>query len=436
MDKTSKKIANWSNYPVATCDFHTVKSTAEIPEVVAANDKVIARGNGRTYGDASLAENIVSTLQCKSILNFSEETETITCETGILLKDIIEFVLPKGFFPKILPGTKLLSLGGAIAADVHGKNHERWGSMANCTVSFQLLKSNGEIITCSEEENPDWYWATFGAQGLTGIILQATIKLRKIDNHYVKVTETLLSTSEQMFQCFENANTEYRIAWINDIKNGNEISGIFTASDHLKSEEEGDFALTDKPAKRKNVPFFMPSFVVNKYTIQKFNKGRIKKASFTTFAKHYENVFFPLDSISNWNKAYGKNGFLQYQVLLPEDQAKVLPEVIEKISNSQFNPFLMVIKKFAHQNQQSPLSFPFPGYTLAVDFKMHSKLFSFFEELDQWALTHGGRSYLAKDARLSASTFKQMYPQLGQLQQLISEEDKFQSLLSKRLNIK
>ena len=426
------EISNWGNFPIIKANVHTPKNASDASEILKSSKSIIARGMGRCYGDAALNNEILSTLAFNQIISFDSENGIIECESGVTFSEILDLVQPKGFFFEVTPGTKFISVGGAIAANVHGKSHHSNGCMGDHVIELSLLAENQEIVTCSPTENAELFHQTIGGMGLTGIILSAKFKLHRITTAYIKYENKVANNIEELFNLFEeDHNNRYSVAWIDTLAKRNQKGrGIYFAGNHAQLEElpnaDQSSPLKHNPKKGINIPFQLPSFTLNPLSIALFNKRYFKKNS-----KNLEGIttieafFYPLDSVKNWNRIYGKNGFIQYQFVLPMEQSLVgMKEIIDFLSSYKTPPFLTVLKKFGPASKTSPWSFPMSGYTLAVDVKHHKGIENLVAQLDQLVAKYKGRVYLAKDALSSSSVAKPIpFP-----------NTKFSSIQSKRLS--
>ena len=407
-----QKVTNWGNYPIVEKTFKSEDSIAKVKEFVTSHHEVIARGNGRCYGDASLAENIFSTHRLNKFISFDRINGIIECESGVLLSDILEVTVPQGYFLHVTPGTKFVSVGGAIASDVHGKNHHAEGCFSEFVLSFSLMKENGEVITCSREENADVFWSTIGGMGLTGIITSASIKLKNIESTYIRQESIKAENLDEIFQLFDESESwTYTVAWIDCLQKGNAIGrSILMRGEHaIKAElpqKLQNEALKPKKKFSPTVPFYFPSFVLNSLSIKIFNWlyfNKQTKKEVHSFID-YETFFYPLDAINDWNKIYGKKGFIQYQMVIPKAKGKEgMTKILETIAKSGNGSFLAVLKLFGKSNPQAYNSFPIEGYTLALDFKVNNKLKKLVKDLDAIVEEFGGRIYLTKDSMSNPS---------------------------------
>lgn len=407
-----QKVTNWGNFPIVEKEMKSEDSFRKIKEFVLNNNEVIARGNGRCYGDASLGEHIFSTKKLNKFISFDRLNGIIECESGVLLSDVLEISVPQGYFLYVTPGTKLISVGGAIASDVHGKNHHSEGCFSEYVLDFKLMTENGDIIICSKEENSEKFYATIGGMGLTGIILSARFKLKNIETAYIRQESIKAENLDEIFRLFDESESwTYTVAWIDCLQKGKGIGrSILMRGEHAFAHElPQKFSKNPLRLKKKfspTVPFYFPGFVLNALTVKLFNllyyKRQTKKEVKNII--DYETYFYPLDAINDWNKIYGKSGFIQYQMVIPKEDGKEgMKKILETIANSGNGSFLAVLKLFGKNNPEAYNSFPIEGYTLALDFKVNSKLKKLVEQLDQTVQDFGGRIYLTKDSMSKSS---------------------------------
>ena len=407
-----QKVTNWGNFPIVEKEMKSEDSFRRIKEFVLNNNEVIARGNGRCYGDASLGEHIFSTKKLNKFISFDRLNGIIECESGVLLSDVLEISVPQGYFLYVTPGTKLISVGGAIASDVHGKNHHSEGCFSEYVLDFKLMTENGDIIICSKEENSEKFYATIGGMGLTGIILSARFKLKNIETAYIRQESIKAENLDEIFRLFDESESwTYTVAWIDCLQKGKDIGrSILMRGEHAFAHElPQKFSKNPLRLKKKfspTVPFYFPGFVLNALTVKLFNllyyKRQTKKEVKNII--DYETYFYPLDAVNDWNKIYGKSGFIQYQMVIPKENGKEgMKKILETIANSGNGSFLAVLKLFGKNNPEAYNSFPIEGYTLALDFKVNSKLKKLVEQLDQTVQDFGGRIYLTKDSMSKSS---------------------------------
>lgn len=408
----TQKVTNWGNYPVVEKEMRSDDSFGKIKEFVLNNNEVIARGNGRCYGDSSLGEHIFSTKKLNKFISFDRLNGIIECESGVLLSDVLEIAVPQGYFLYVTPGTKFVSVGGAIASDVHGKNHHAEGCFSEYVIEFKLMIENGDVITCSREENTEKFWATIGGMGLTGIILTAKFKLKNIESAYIRQESIKAENLDEIFRLFEESeNWTYTVAWIDCLQKGNNIGRSILMRGEHAFQHELPQNFKDKPLRLKKkfeptVPFYFPGFVLNALTVKIFNFLYYKKQAKKEVKSFidYETFFYPLDFVHDWNKIYGKSGFIQYQMMIPKESGKEgMKRILETIASSGNGSFLAVLKLYGKENPQAYNSFPFEGYSLALDFKVNSKLKKLIGQLDDIVEQYNGRIYLTKDSMSRSS---------------------------------
>lgn len=437
-----KQIANWGNYPAMESDEKSFVFENQLEEFIRDSEDFIPRGNGRCYGDASLANKTISTLKYDKILSFDTENGIFDCQSGITLDNVLEVIVPKGWFLPVTPGTKFITIGGAVGSDVHGKNHHVDGSFSNHIVEMNLILASGETITCSPEVNGDLFEATCGGMGLTGIITRVKFRLKKIESSYIKQKQIKAENLEDVIRLFdEYKHYTYSVAWIDCLKKGNHFGrSILILGEHATlndlNEKLKQVPLQLQKKKQITFPFNLPSWVLNSFTVKAFNflyySKNIKKELNNVVS--YEPFFYPLDAILHWNRGYGKKGFVQYQFVLPLEAKQGLIEILHRISDKGLGSFLAVLKVFG--DQQSIISFPKEGYTLALDFPVRDGLFEFLDELDQVVLKYGGRLYMSKDARMKPEVLVAGYPELNKFKEIVKKYNpagKFRSIQSDRL---
>jgi FAD/FMN-containing dehydrogenase len=439
-----KTIANWGNFPVMESEESTFSFSEQIKDSVQQSDSIIARGNGRCYGDASLEKSTLSTLKYDKILNFDTNHGIFECQSGITLDKILEVIVPKGWFLPVTPGTKFITVGGAVASDVHGKNHHIDGSFSAHVLEMDVLLSSGETLTCSTQQYPDLFWATCGGMGLTGVITRVKFDLKKIETSYIKQKQIKAENLDEVLRLFdEYTHYTYSVAWIDCLKKGKNFGrSILMLGEHavvqdLDAKQKAE--PLKMPAKKQiSFPFNLPSFVLNQFTVRAFNflfyAKNLKKEINNVVS--YEPFFYPLDAVLHWNRGYGKKGFLQYQFVLPLESKQGLIEILHRISDAGMGSFLAVLKVFGEQNDL--ISFPKKGYTLALDFPVRSNLFPFLDELDKIVLQYNGRLYLSKDARMDADVFWKSYDNADQFREIIKKYNpgfRINSVQARRLHI-
>ena len=439
-----KQIANWGNYPVIESDESKISFEQEIRDYVKGGRPFIARGYGRCYGDASLSGNTLSTMAYNRILSFDEEKGLLECQSGLTLDRILDVIVPKGWFLPVTPGTKYITVGGAVGSDVHGKNHHIDGSFSAHILEMDVIGKNGELFTCGPHLNSELFWATCGGMGLTGIISRVKFDLKKIETAYIKQKQIKAKNLEEVLDLFEEyKHYTYSVAWIDCLQKGSSFGrSILILGEHAKTSDL-PAKLQDKPLllpKKGQIrfPFNLPSWVLNTFTVKAFNflyYGKNFKREINNVVS-YEPFFYPLDAVLDWNKGYGKKGFIQYQFVLPMEAKQGLIDILNRISAKGIGSFLAVLKVFGQQNDL--ISFPKEGYTLALDIPVRDGLFSFLDELDQIVLKNGGRLYMSKDARMKPEVLESGYPRLNEFKEIVKKYNpdyQFNSLQSERLNL-
>lgn len=414
------------------------------PPVTAAT--IIPRGLGRSYGDSAVnAEGAVllnTRMDC--LIDFDPETGVVEAESGVSLATLIDVLLPRGFFLPVTPGTKFVTLGGAIAADVHGKNHHADGTFGNFVLSLKLMTAGGEVVTCSPEQNPELFWATIGGMGLTGVIVSARLQLISVSSAYLDVTYRRAANLDRAIELFETGTPrKYSVAWIDCLATGDQAGRcVLMEAEHLPASQlsgrRARHPLVIRRRRRRTVPRFFPSFLLNRLTVRWFNKLYYLTHPDGQRIVDLDSYFYPLDRTNLWNRIYGKRGFVQYQALVPQASGKAgLSELLAAIAASGNASFLAVLKRTGEQGR-GLLSFPFAGYTLALDLKNNAQLPSLMASLDAILLRHGGRLYLAKDSMMSGETFAAMYPRLDEFREIKRRVDpahRFASSQSRRLSL-
>lgn len=430
------QLSGWGNYPCIEGNSFYARSTAEIKNELLKSPSCLARGLARSYGDSALNNETINVTKFNYLLAFDELNGIVTCTSGLSIAELLDVFAPRGWFLPVTPGTKYVTIGGAIASDVHGKNHHLHGCFSNYLLSITLMLADGSIVTCSRTDHADLFRATCGGMGLTGIIITATFKLKRIRS--VFVDETIYKTSDlvetlQMLDATQKST--YSAAWVDCLARGKKMGrGLLMLGEHA-----GTGAFVMEPSASKSIPVNLPTWLLNRYSIATFNacyyhrlqRRKTEKSSF------YDPFFYPLDSINHWNRLYGKSGFTQYQFVLPKESGfDGLKAIFKKISDSQKGSFLAVLKMTGPANDNF-LSFPLEGFSLALDFKIEPTLFDLLARLDEIVLHYGGRLYLTKDVRMSEAMFKQSYPAWEAFTQVRAQygAHKFQSLQSKRLGL-
>lgn len=446
---THEALAGWGNCPVEACHVARPETLGRLQELIARGGQrsFIARGLGRSYGDAALncERGVASTAALDRILHFDASSGRIDCEGGISLERIIDRCLPQGWFLPTTPGTKHVSIGGAIAADVHGKNHHLDGSLGNFVHDIDLLIASGEIVTCSPTANTGIFWATLGGMGLTGVIVRARLKLVRTASAWCNVQYRRTANLDETLDAFAAApQSRYSVAWLDCLAARKSLGrAVVMLADDAPVDrlpaESASRPLERRTKKTSCVPFFLPSGLLNRRTAQAFNAFYYARHGDGQRLVDYDRFFYPLDGVRNWNRIYGRRGFVQYQALFPpETSRRGLIELLEAVADSGQAAFLAVLKASGPATS-GMLSFLYPGHTIALDLpNTGERLQLLVHKLDAILLKHRGRVYLAKDALTGREAFAAMYPRLAEFQAVkvrIDPQGRFSSSQARRLGI-
>ena len=429
-----KAVSSWGRL---SAEPHHVFSARDLPALQQAlrhsSNPGLAHGMGRSYGDACL--NPGGTLWLTGGLDhfiaFNEDNGRLVCEAGVLLRDIQRLAVPRGWMLPVTPGTQLVTVGGAIANDVHGKNHHVLGSFGDHVRHLTLLRTNGETIECGPHERSDWFAATVGGVGLTGIITQAELQLRRTPGPWLDTETLAYANLDEFFQLADasEAHWEHTVSWIDCISGGGG-RGVFMRGNPIVT------APRPLPtAQQRTMPLVPPVSLVNRLSLRPFNMAyyHLKKWRAGRAIAHYEPFFYPLDNLLEWNRMYGPRGFFQYQSVVPRAVGRdAIQAMLREIARSGDGSFLAVLKTFGNRQPVGMLSFAQPGVTLALDFPNHgARTHRLFERLDAIVREAQGRIYLAKDARMPRELFEAGYPRLPEF--LPYRDPGISSGLSRRL---
>ena len=440
-----KKISGWGNYPSIETLIHTPNNRKELLKHLSKG-QCIARGNGRSYGDSAInSSNTIDMKKFNHFLNFNNKNGLLTVQAGILIIDILDNFIKKGWFMPVTPGTKYVTIGGMVAADVHGKNHHKDGSFSEYIQWIDLIDKNQNLIRCSRKKNKDLFFNTIGGMGLTGVILNVCFKLIPIETSWVKQTIIPTKNLEKTIEFFTKyEQVTYTVAWIDCMSEGEQLGrSLIMLGEHAKLEELPDNIkkkrFENKQRKKIKIMFHFPKFIMNWVFIKLFNiiyynLGKLKKGE--NFVD-IESFFYPLDSILNWNKIYGRNGFLQFQCVIPTKYSKkAIIEIFKIMKTFGSSSFLAVLKKLGKEN--GSISFPMEGFTLALDFPVSDKNLLMMKKLDDIVIRYRGRFYLAKDSRIGSKTLLKSDDRFTVFQKMRKNKNlsnKFNSSQSLRLNI-
>ncbi|MCU7836082.1 MAG: FAD-binding oxidoreductase [gamma proteobacterium symbiont of Taylorina sp.] len=430
-------LKSWGRYPIVNNIVYPFESEEQLVPVIDSQGEIIPYGNGRSYGDSALSESIIHMKMHDYFINFDEKKGILHVQSGVLLAEILNSFVPRGWFLKVTPGTKLITVGGAIASDVHGKNHHIEGCFSECVEEFEIMLTDGQIVTCSKKLIPELFKATCGGMGLTGIILNAKLILKKINSQYINQTTIKTQNLKETFAAFEEyRGSPYSVAWIDCLAKGDSLGRCLLMTGDFRDDGQLDYT----PAEKFSIPFDFPGFALNNWSVRAFNRlyyGKVKQR-ISRQKVDIDTFFYPLDAIGHWNRIYGRKGFTQYQFIIPKEMSyEGLQAVLKTIAASGKGSFLAILKLYGPANENY-LSFPMEGYSLALDFKIESGLFELLDKLDEIVLQYKGRIYLSKDVRVSKAVFEQGYPQIETFRKFRKEHKmdiKFQSLQSKRVEI-
>lgn len=430
-ERPTIELSGWGLHPRSSCRLDEPETLTDLARALDRRG-TIARGLGRSYGDPAInaGGQVLGMTRLDRYLAFDATTGTLRTEAGVSLARIIHDFAPRGFFPAITPGTKFVTVGGCIANDVHGKGHHAQGSFARSVSEMRVMLADGSIVTASRTENPDLFWASFGGMGLVGIVIEATLSLRRIETTYYRQKAIVVGDLNEMLDAFDETDAQYpySVAYIDPLAKGDRLGrGVLTVGDHATPADLG-------PAKAKDplrlsggqlvsVPFELPSLTLNPLTIRVVNATIKTVLSKAGDLAHYEKFFYPLDAIGHWNRGYGKRGFTQYQFVVPlRDGRRSMRAILEAIVSSGSLPFLNILKRMGEASG-GHLSFPFEGYTFAIDFPIRGDTARLTKRLDAMVREAGGRIYLGKDAFLDAATFEGMYPRLAEWRAIKAKYD-------------
>jgi FAD/FMN-containing dehydrogenase len=418
-DKVHKPaFASWGRYPVYDAAVLPLNWASDFPPSTLQLNGMLPVGMGRSYGDVCLLKDgtLLPTRGMDRLLHFDPQTGLLRCESGVTLAEILNFGVPRGWFLPVTPGTKYVTVGGAIANDIHGKNHHIAGTFGGHVRRFELVRSDGAAMLCSPTDNEDWYAATIGGLGLTGLITWAEVQLKPIVSRLIKYEGIQFRGLDEFIALSKaSQHLEYTVSWIDCVSQGKNFArGIFMQGDH----SEIPAPLPQSPEPKLVFPFDLPGFALNRASMSAFNSLYFHKQ----FKKQvvslvdYEPFFYPLDKVLHWNRMYGKRGLLQFQCVVPWDNGKhAITEILKAITASGLASFLAVLKVFGDVKSPGMMSFPAPGITLALDFPIKPETsFPLFDRLASMTLEFGGRLYPAKDARMTAAQFQAFYPQWQQ----------------------
>jgi FAD/FMN-containing dehydrogenase len=419
---------------------HTVTPLADSGRVAGTISRMhdtacpgLAYGMGRSYGDSCLNPGgmLWVTPGLNRLISFDPVKGLLRCEAGVLLRDIQATMIPQGWSLPVTPGTQMVTVGGAIANDVHGKNHHVSGSFGHHVEQFNLVRTDGQNLDCGPSQNVDWFAATIGGLGLTGVITEATLRLKAVPGPWLESENIPYNSLDTFFQLADESEShwEHTVSWIDCLSKGN-TRGIFMRANPVATPSR-----TERHSRPRTMPFIPPVSLVNRFTLRPFNTvyHALQKRKQQRQVVHYKPYFYPLDNMLEWNRMYGPRGFYQYQMVVPRAQGRdAVAAMLAAIAASGEGSFLAVLKTFGDRESRGLLSFPQPGVTLALDFPNNgSKTHTLFARLDAILLEAKGRLYPAKDARMSRDLFEASYPNLPEF--MTFRDPGISSAMSRRL---
>lgn len=436
-------LSGWGRTKFARSSVHSPLDEEDVMKEFASHARVIARGLGRSYGDAAqLSGGVVLDTRQLGGISAIDANGVVEVGAGVSFDELLAYAIPLGWFVPVTPGTRQVTMGGAIAADVHGKNHHVDGSFAAHVLSMRLVTPSGPF-TLSPTEDPALFWATMGAMGLTGVVTTLTLKMVPIESDQVLVDTQRFGDLDAVMAAMSDGdeNFRYSVAWVDCMTRGTHLGrAILTRANHASSTDVKDASLKGPRAKRLSVPMTAPRGLLNRWSVSAFNELWFRSAPRLELgeAQSLSTFFHPLDGVGNWNRLYGPRGFVQYQFCVPDDAHECVREVIERLSSSRVASFLAVLKRFGPANP-APLSFALAGWTLALDLPVGpSALPGVLDDLDDVVASVGGRVYFAKDARLRAEHVGVMYPRLDEflgVKARVDPKHQLTSDLARRLDL-
>jgi FAD/FMN-containing dehydrogenase len=441
-------LSGWGRLSTVPCHVYRPEKRRALQTILTdAPHTLLARGLGRSYGDQAVNTNggIVLFERLNRMTAFDPTTGLLECEAGVSLAEIIRTFLPRGFFLPVVPGTAYITVGGAIANDIHGKNHHIHGAFSSCVESLELLTPDGGRLHCSRNEHADVFWATVGGCGLTGMILCATLRLQRVESAWIDVSYYRCRDLDEVFSRMaeHDEHYTYSVAWVDAVGRGKNLGrSVLMLGRHAPASSLPAHMASDPyriPRRRRPaVPMNMPEFLLSRPSLCIFNSLYYYAHPTADRRVPIPTYFFPLDAIGHWNRLYGKRGFIQYQFVVPKEAYGIIRSTLELVSKEARGSFLAVLKAMGPAGG-GMLSFPKPGYTLAMDLPNGNGLHEFLRKLDSLVVRNGGRIYLAKDITCTAEALREMYPRLSEFQAVCARLDpnrRLQSDLSRRLRLR
>lgn len=437
-------LAGWGNLPRVECRTALPDGAAEAGRWLG-QAPLIARGCGRSYGDASLQPNLtLLTRRLDRLLSFDGETGLLTCEAGVTLATILRVFLPRGWMVPVTPGTKFVTVGGMVASDVHGKNHHVAGSFGRHVRRLLLVRADGATVECGPDREPELFHATIGGMGLTGIITEASFQLLQVPSAFIRQQVSRAPNLDAALAALdESAGWTYSVAWIDCLSGGRALGRCLVSRGEVATPDDlpaplftAPFAALPRALRR--VPLDLPGWVLNPISVRAFNTLYYYAARPAESVVDMDRFFYPLDALLEWNRIYGRAGFTQYQCVLPREAGRgALKRLLSTVQRAGTGSFLAVLKLLGPAGD-GLLSFPMEGYTLALDFPWRAPVPEVLDRLDAIVADHGGRLYLAKDARCSPAMLRRGYPGVARFQALRAgwgAQGRLHSLLAERVGL-
>jgi decaprenylphospho-beta-D-ribofuranose 2-oxidase len=448
-DTRRRLLTGWGRTAASAAAVASVTDREQLPALLSTSPArgAIARGLGRSYGDAAqnAGGRVLDLTGLTRILHLDGERGIVHAEAGLSIDRLLRTLVPLGWFVPVTPGTRYVTLGGALAADIHGKNHHIDGSFAQHVTGFELVPPDGRRRRVTATSDPRLFWATAGGMGLTGAITSVELQLRPVSSSWMLVDTERARDLDDLLAALsrDDHRVPYSVAWFDGVASGGRLGrGVITRGRHAEAEHlprHVDDPLRFAPSDRRSVPPIFPPGMLNRASVAAFNELWYRRAP-----RHRRDelqplhtFFHPLDGVGGWNRIYGPHGFLQYQFVVPLVEVEALRRIVERISGSSLASFLAVLKRFGPGNE-GLLSFPIEGWTLALDFPNVTGLRDLLDELDELVVAAGGRLYLAKDARMPPHVLRATYPRLDDFLAVRAELDpdrRLTSDLARRLDL-
>ena len=432
-----KQISGWGKNTFVNSNIFFPKNLSQLKKNIKRN--CIARGLGRSYGDSSIqSKKTIVTTYLNKILSFDKNKGIIDVESGISIKKILHVIVKDGWFLPVTPGSKMITVGGMVASDVHGKNHHKDGNFSNFVLGLKLFNNKKQLIECSSKKNTQIFNYTFGGMGLTGIIYSCKIKLKKINSHNI-ITETIKNHNlkETLKSINKSKNWDYNVAWIDTSSKMSKLGRSILTRGYFSKKRESDIFFKDKKFFISNLPNIFPSWFMNSFFVKLLNDIYFIFHRSSKSMTNINNFFYPLDKINNWNVVYGKQGFISYQCSVPhKNSLNSISEILRIIKENKIYSFVSVLKSM--KKNKYDLSFGQQGYTLVFDFPIYDKIFEVLDSIDEVVEKNKGKIYLTKDSRIKKEKFYKInkefrYKKFKTFRKKIDYY--FNSMQSKRLEI-